>query len=124
MSTAKVEEKEYRLDGLKWLVVVALVLGGAFANSYYSQEVAILYRVLVLLVVGVVAAYVAVQTAKGDAFWSLLKAAQVEVRKVVWPSRQETTQTTLVVSVVVLVTALLLWALDTGLGYFASLIIG
>lgn len=124
MSTTKVEEKEFRLDGLKWVVVVALILGGAFANSYYAGEVALLYRVLVLLLIGAVAAFVAVNTSRGHTFWALLKAAQVEVRKVVWPSRQETTQTTLIVSAVVLVTAIILWGLDTGLGYVASLIIG
>ncbi len=121
---AKVEEAEFRLDGLKWLVVAVLVLGGAFANSYYATDFALLWRVLVLLVVGAVAAYVAVNTAKGSSFWALLKAAQVEVRKVVWPSRHETTQTTLIVSAVVVVTAIILWGLDAGLGYLASLIIG
>ncbi|WP_075186045.1 preprotein translocase subunit SecE [Teredinibacter haidensis] len=124
MSTTKVEEADFRLDGLKWLVVAALVLGGAFANSYYAGDFALLYRVLVLLVLGLFAAYVAVNTAKGSSFWALLKAAQVEVRKVVWPSRQETTQTTLIVSAVVVVTAIILWGLDAGLGYLASLIIG
>ncbi|WP_045860757.1 preprotein translocase subunit SecE [Teredinibacter purpureus] len=123
MSATKVEETEFRLDGLKWLVVAALVLGGAVANSYYASDFVLLYRVLVLLVVGFAAAYVAVNTAKGNAFWDLLKAAQVEVRKVVWPSRQETTQTTLIVSGVVVVAAIILWALDAGLGFLASKII-
>jgi len=124
MSTAKVEEVEFRLDGLKWLVVFALVLGGAVANSYYASDLALLYRVLAMLALGALAAFVAVNTAKGDSFWALLKAAQVEVRKVVWPSRQETTQTTLIVSAVVVVAAIVLWGLDAGLGYVASLIIG
>ncbi|WP_185232260.1 preprotein translocase subunit SecE [Teredinibacter franksiae] len=124
MSTAKVEEAEFKLDPLKWLVVVVLVLGGAIANSYYASDFALLYRVLALLVIGALAAFVAVNTARGNAFWALLRAAQVEVRKVVWPSRQETTQTTLIVSAVVVVTAVILWGLDAGLGYVASLIIG
>jgi protein translocase subunit secE/sec61 gamma len=124
MSTAKVEEAEFKLDPLKWLVVVVLILGGAIANSYYASDFALLYRVLALLVIGALAAFVAVNTARGSAFWALLRAAQVEVRKVVWPSRQETTQTTLIVSAVVVVTAVILWGLDAGLGYVASLIIG
>ena len=105
---AKVEAGEFRLDGLKWLVVVALVLGATFANSYYAAEFALLYRVLVLLAVGVAACFVAVNTAKGDAFWNLLKAAQIEVRKVVWPTRQETIQTTLIVLFVVLLMGIFL----------------
>jgi len=123
MST-KVEEAEFKLDGLKWALVALIVFGGAFANSYYANDFALLYRVLVLLLLGVAAAFVAVNTAKGSAFWALLKAAQIEVRKVVWPSRQETTQTTLIVAAVVIVTGIILWGLDTGLGYLASLIIG
>lgn len=121
---AKVETTEFRLDGLKWLLVVGLVIGGAFANAYYSAEVSVLYRVLAMVAVGAVAAFVAVNTAKGHAFWSLMKASQVEIRKVVWPSRQETVQTTLIVVAVVIVTAIILWGLDSLLGLIASKIIG
>ena len=63
-------------------------------------------------------------TAKGQAFFSLAKEARVEIRKVVWPSRQETTQTTLIVVAVVLVMALLLWGLDSLLGWLVSMIVG
>ncbi len=122
--SAKIETAEFRLDGLKWLVVVALVLGGAFANSYYSAEFPVLYRVLALVALGVVACAVAVNTAKGHSFWGLLKASQVEIRKVVWPTRQEQIQTTLLVVVVVLIAAIILWGLDSLFGYIASLIIG
>lgn len=121
---AKVESEEFRLDPLKWVVVAILVFGGAFANSYFADDVALLYRVLAMVGLGVVAAFVAVKTEKGHGFWELIKAAQVEIRKVVWPSNQETTQTTLIVVAVVLVAAMILWGLDTGLGYLASLIIG
>ncbi len=122
--SAKLETAEFRLDGLKWLVVVALVLGGAFANSYYSAEIPVLYRVLAMVAIGAAACFVAVNTAKGNSFWELLKAAQVEIRKVVWPSRQEQTQTTLIVVAVVLVAAIILWGLDAFFGYITSLIIG
>ncbi|MFL0809964.1 MAG: preprotein translocase subunit SecE [Agarilytica sp.] len=123
--SAKLEQQaEFRLDGLKWLVVVALILGGAVANSYYSAEFPVLYRVLAMVAVGIVACLIAVNTAKGDSFFELLKAAQVEIRKVVWPSRQEQIQTTMIVVVVVLIAAVILWLLDMGLGAIASLIIG
>ncbi|NIB44593.1 preprotein translocase subunit SecE [Pseudomaricurvus alkylphenolicus] len=120
---AKVEAKEYRLDGLKWLVVVLLVAAGVVGNSYYS-DVAVLYRVLALVAGGAVAAFVAINTAKGMAFWSLLREAQAEFRRVVWPTRQEVNQTTLIVVAVVIVMAVILWLLDTLLGWLASLIIG
>ena len=120
----KVETAEFRFNGLKWLIVFTLVIAGAVANSYYSAEFPILYRVLALVALGIFICFVAVNTTKGHLFWELLKAAQVEVRKVVWPTRQETIQTTLLVVVVVIIAAFILWGLDAGLGFIASKIIG
>ena len=120
---AKAEAKDSRFDVLKWLVVAALVIVGVVGNQYFSAE-PLLYRVLALLAMAVVAAFVALQTARGQAFFALAKEARVEIRKVVWPSRQETTQTTLIVVAVVLVMALLLWGLDSLLGWLVSLIVG
>ncbi|WP_250464343.1 preprotein translocase subunit SecE [Microbulbifer litoralis] len=120
---AKVEAKTFRLDGLKWLLVVLLVGAAVAGNSYYA-EYPLLYRVLAMVALCVVALAVAVNTAKGSAFWTLLREAQTEVRRVVWPSRQEATQTTLIVVVFVLFMALVLWGLDSALGWAASKIIG
>jgi preprotein translocase subunit SecE len=121
--TVKAEAKESRFDLLKWLVVAALVVVGVVGNQFFSGE-PILYRVLGLLVLAAVAAFVGLQTAKGQAFFGLAKEARVEIRKVVWPTRQETTQTTLIVVAVVLVMALLLWGLDSLLGWLVSMIVG
>ena len=123
MST-KEESPQFQLDSLKWLVVVALILGGAYANSVYSEQVDLLYRVIALVIGGVVTAFIAVQTEKGHAFWNLLKDSQLELRKVVWPTRPETNQTTLLVVIVVIITAIILWGLDTFFGWIASNIIG
>jgi len=112
-----------RFDGLKWLVVTALVAVAVVGNSYYSNE-SVLYRVLAIVALAAVAGYVALQTAKGASFWSLVKGARTEIRKVVWPTRQETVQTTMIVVVFVLVMALILWGLDSFLGWLASLAIG
>ena len=119
----KAEAQDSRFDLVKWLVVVLLVVVGVVGNQYYSAQ-PILYRVLALLVVAAVAAYVALQTGRGKAFFVLAKEARAEIRKVVWPTRQETTQTTLIVVAVVLVMALLLWGLDSLLGWLVSLIVG
>ncbi|BFM10312.1 preprotein translocase subunit SecE [Simiduia litorea] len=120
---AKVEAPAFRFDAIKWLLVVAIVAAGVVANSQFA-DVALLYRVLGMVAAGLVAVFIAVNTAKGAAFWGLMKEAQVEVRKVVWPTREETNQTTLIVLAVVLVMALILWLIDTVLGWLASLIIG
>ncbi len=119
----KAEANDARFDLVKWLVVAALVVVAVVGNQYYSAE-PILYRVLAVLAIGVVAAFVALQTYKGRSFAVLLKEARGEIRKVVWPTRQETTQTTLIVVVVVLVMALLLWGLDSLLGWLVSMVVG
>src|SRR5690554_2269167 len=123
LMSMKSEEKEYRLDPLKWLVVIALIVAGVVENSYFSAE-SILYRVIGLLVIALVACFIAYQTAKGASLWGLVQGAMVELRKVVWPSRQETNQTTLIVVAVVIVMSIILWLLDTVLGFAASSIIG
>jgi len=121
--TANTEEKVYRLDAIKWLLVVAIVAAGVVGNSHFSAE-SILYRALGLLVLAAIAVFVALQTAKGTAIADVVRGALVELRKVVWPSRQETNQTTLIVLAVVFVMAIILWLLDTLFGFIASNIIG
>ncbi len=112
-----------RFDGAKWLLVTALIGVGVYGNYYFSEE-SLLYRVIGLLVLAGVAAFVALQTGKGQAFWSLLTEARAEIRKVVWPTRQETVQTTLIVVAVVFFMSLLLWGIDSLLGWIISSFIG
>ena len=111
------------MDILKWAVVVVLVAAGVAGNAYFAEE-SLLYRVLGLLLLAAVAGFVALQTAKGAAFWKLLKEARTEIRKVVWPTKAETRQTTIIVTIVVLVVGLLLWGLDSLLSWIVSGIIG
>jgi len=121
--SANAADNKYRLDSLKWLLVAVLVGVGIAGNIYFDDQ-SLLYRIVGLIALGGIAAFIAVQTEKGAAFWQLVKDARVEIRRVVWPSRQESTQTTLIVVAFVIVTALILWGLDTLLGWIASYIIG
>jgi preprotein translocase subunit SecE len=121
--TLKSEKVRSRFDWLKWLLVLFLVIGGVAANSYYVDQ-PILYRVLALVALGILALWVSINTVMGNSLWIVIKEAQVEVRKVVWPTRQETNQMTLIVIALVLLTAVILWGLDSLLGWLASLIIG
>ena len=120
---AKAEAKDSRLDVVKWLLVAIVVVVGVVANQYYSAQ-PLFYRVLGILVLAGIAGFVALQTVKGRAFFTLAKEARAEIRKVVWPTRQETTQTTMIVVAVVLLMALLLWGLDSLLGWLVSMIVG
>ena len=119
----KVDTKYDPLNVAKWVAVTVLVTIGVVGNQYYAEE-SFLYRLLALLVLGGIASVAAFATTQGAAFLKLIKEARIEIRKVVWPTRPETMQTTLIVLAVVLVTALILWGLDTLLGWLASLIIG
>ena len=122
MST-KVEDPVYSLDLVKWLLVLAIVVAGVYANSVYAT-VTLLYRALVGVALAGVVVAIGLQTEKGKAAWDLAKEARVEVRKVVWPTRQETTQTTLIVIAVVIFVALILWALDSSLSWAIQGLIG
>ena len=117
-----VETTASRFDTVKWLIVFALVAVAVVGNSYYADE-SLLYRVLGIVALAVVAGLVALQTAKGAAFWALVKGSRNEIRKVVWPTRQETVQTTMIVVVFVILVALMLWGLDAFLGWLVSLAI-
>lgn len=119
----KTENSSSGLDAFKWLIVIALVAVGVVGNNYYSDQ-SILYRALALLALAAVAIFIGLNTVRGAAFLVLVKEARTEIRKVVWPTRQETTHTTLIVVGVVLVMALILWGLDSLLGWLISLIIG
>ncbi len=117
------EEKVYRFDAIKWSVVILLVAVGVYGNSYYSSE-SILYRFIALILLGAVALMVVINTAKGASGLALVKGAVVEWRKVVFPTRQEINQTTMLVLLVVAVTAIILWLLDMIFGKLFSLVIG
>ncbi|MFW0079384.1 MAG: preprotein translocase subunit SecE [Coxiella endosymbiont of Haemaphysalis qinghaiensis] len=101
-----------RFDALKWLLIVLLLVGGVIANFYYSY-VAMAIRAAIGIVLAISVLVIASQTQKGWKAWSFVKGSRTELRKVVWPTRQEIVQTTSVVVVMVIVIALILWGLDS-----------
>ncbi|MEC7009343.1 MAG: preprotein translocase subunit SecE [Pseudomonadota bacterium] len=117
------EAASNKLDSVKWLLVVLLVGAGIYGNSYFSDE-SLLYRVIAMLVVAGIAMSLAVTTEKGASGWSMIKGARTEIRKVIWPTRQETSQTTIIVLIFVALCGLFFWALDSFLGWIASLLLG
>ena len=112
--TSEAESKATALDTVK-LAVAAAILAGGIGAFYYFGDQATWIRVLALLVVAGIAVAVAVTSAPGRALWQFASDSRTEVRKVVWPSRQETIQTTLIVIVVVLIMGIFLWLVDLGL---------
>ncbi len=100
-----------------------LALSGFVAYYFFSLE-GQLVRVLLLLVGLALGGFVASQSTWGISLLGFLQETRTEVRRVVWPTRQETTQVTLAVLAMVLVTSLFLWGVDTLLFYFVRLIAG
>jgi preprotein translocase subunit SecE len=90
------------------IVIVVLALGG----FYVYAEQSLLLRVGALLTALIVASVIALRTETGAATWGFGRGALVEVRKVVWPTRQETIQTTLMVMAMVIVVGIILWIFD------------
>jgi preprotein translocase subunit SecE len=112
---------------LKWVVALVLLVAATLGNRYASEVLPQLpawLRVIALVVTGVIAVVVLLTTSQGAAFLKLLKEAQVEARRVVWPTKDETWQTTLIVLAVVVVMSLVLWGLDTLFGWMISAVIG
>jgi len=109
--SAKTEVENSSLDLAKLALSVALLVAGIFA-FYHFEAHSTLLRVIGLLVVVGVATVVAYQTAMGHKVWGFALDSRMEVRKVVWPSRQETLQTTLIVFVMVLIIGIMLWLFD------------
>ena len=123
MSAKAAEQQGSALDIIKLGTAVALLIGGVGA-FYYLDDYSLLLRVLGLLVITVAAAGIAVTSTQGRAIWAFATDARTEVRKVVWPTRQEAVQTTLIVLVVVLIMSLFLWAIDSVLFWVVRLLTG
>ena len=105
-------------DIVKQALSVVLVVAGVAAFYYFSadhgsfKEVRLLYRVLGLVVVMLMVLGMVLTTAMGKSLWNFALESRQEVRKVVWPTRDETMRTTLLVFAMVFIVGLILWVLD------------
>ena len=110
-------------DMAKWIGAFA-ILASSIAGFYYWSDESLLLRVIGLLVLSATAVFVAVQTEKGRAAWDFVRESHTEVRKVVWPTRKETTQTTLIVIAMVGLVAIIMWMLDGLLAWLVKWLLG
>ena len=105
-------------DIVKQVFSVVFVVAGVAAFYYFStdhsyfKEVRLLYRVLGLIAVMLVVFGMVLTTELGRAILSFVLESKQEVRKVVWPTREETMRTTLLVFAMVVIVGLVLWLLD------------
>ncbi|OUR75052.1 preprotein translocase subunit SecE [Marinomonas sp. 42_23_T18] len=121
--SSSTEAQAPRPDVMKWVAVVLLVTVAVVGNNYFSEE-SLLYRLIAILILAGLAGFIGLQTIKGKAFSVLAREAKTEIRRVVWPTRQETVQTTLIVLAVVVFMSLVLWGVDSLLGWIVSAVIG
>ena len=120
---SKTETQQGPIDIFKFLVAL-VVLTLSLVGFYYYSEAPKILRVLGVLAGIIVSLVIVSQTLKGRQTIDFVRDAQVEVRKIVWPTRQETSQTTLFVIIVVIIFAILLWVLDLGLSSSIQGLIG
>jgi len=111
----KTEPTTSAFDTLKLMLALLILLAG-IVGFYYFEDESQLLRVIGILAVAAVAFFIVSVTDVGRRSLGFVKDARVEVRKVVWPTRQETFQTTVAVLIMVVIVAIMLWLIDLALG--------
>lgn len=121
--TEQAETGASPLDTAKLVASVAILVGG-IAAFYLLGDLPIAVRWLIVLAAVAAGIFVALQSVQGREFWQFVQGSRVELRKVVWPTRQETLQTTLVVFVAIVVMGVFFWLLDMALGAITRALTG
>lgn len=116
-------ESSNMMDNVKWFLVIAILLGTVVANNIYA-EVSVLIRAGVFVASVAVCMFLASQTEKGRTFLEFAKESRTEVRRVIWPTRQEAVHTTMIIGAVTAVTAMFLWGLDSLLLWAVGFVTG
>ncbi len=121
---AKTEEVvSNKLDLFKLLMAIAILILGIVGFYYYENE-SQLYRVLGVVFAVIVAIAISSTTNLGQGLIGFGREARMEVRKVVWPTRQETLQTTFMVIVAVIIIGIFLWLIDMVFAQAIQLVTG
>jgi len=116
-------EKSSLIDTIKLLLSAAALFSGLFSYYYYLQ-VSLPLRVLMVLGGLFVGTAVAMSSFQGKQLFSFIQNSRIEIRKVVWPTNQETSQTTIAVFVFTLVMGIFFWGLDSFLLWLTRTLVG
>jgi len=112
------------LDIIKLLLAAVALVGGLYAYYYFENDFAQAMRVLMVLGGTVAGIGIAMTSVQGQRLWHFIQGSRVEIRKVVWPTKQETTQTAIAVFVFTAIMMLFFWALDSGLLWLTRKLVG
>lgn len=118
-----VKDSEYAFDSVRWVIASIVIIASIYCYHHF-EIIFVAYRLLALLPVVFFVGYLLFKTEQGSKFWLLIRDSSLEAKRVVWPTRQETTQTTLIVVAVIFVTGILLWLLDVVLNWLTSTVMG
>ena len=106
-------EKSKGTNTLLWIIAVALIIVAAVGNTYFAAQFSLVVRVLALVALGAGARAAAALTNQGQKTLHFIKESRTELRKIIWPTRPEATQTTLIVIAMCVVVSLVLWGIDS-----------
>jgi len=106
------------------IAVAALVVVGGFVAFYWMGDRALVLRLAALLGALAVAVVILWFTQPGQAFLAFARESWDEAKRVVWPTRKETLQTTGIVFAFVFLMAFFLWVVDTGLLWVTQKLLG
>jgi preprotein translocase subunit SecE len=121
--TEQVQQGATVLDTAKLVAGIAILAAG-IAGFYLLGALPIWVRWIIVLAALAAGALVAVQSTQGRTFWEFVQSSRVELRKVVWPDRQETVQVTIIVFVMIIVLGLFFWGLDSLLAFLTKWLAG
>lgn len=127
-SVVEVAKRHSSIDIALWLVAILCLIGATLVPNYlagvWAQASQPSVKITLLVVLILVAVVCLALTHQGRAFKTLLKDAGVELRRITWPSKDETTTYTWQVIVVTVIAGILIWLLDNLFNYFVGLILG
>ena len=127
-NSAEVVNSGSPLDIVLWVIALILLIGaaigGQYLPAYWAPANSVWVRVGIILACIVVALGLLYATHQGKGFVRLLKDARIELRRVTWPTKQETVSTSWHVLAVVVIAAIVLWCFDYILGWLMKFIIG
>ena len=106
-------EKSKGTNTLLWIIAVALIIVAAVGNTYFATQLSLVVRVLALVALGAGAVAAAALTNQGQKTIHFIKESRTELRKIIWPTRPEAPQTTLIVIAMCVVVSLVLWGIDS-----------
>ncbi len=111
------------LDIIKLLLAAGVLVGGLY-SYYYFLEVSLPLRVLMVLGGTAAGITVGMTSTQGQRLWAFIQGARIEIRKVVWPTKQETTQTAIAVFIFTFIMAMFFWGLDSFLLWLTRTLVG